>query len=120
MGVARRKVEKIRRSCRPRSRVGRSAAFAGQSRTPATPSRLWLRETDATRSGGTRVAVMAAADARKRDDHCPGSLAHPPSSRRGAVVVVQAAEHGNRYDRAGERRLARVHRKPESAGRSPW
>ena len=34
---------------------------------------------------------------------CPGSLAHPPSSCRGAVVVVQSAEHGDRYDRAGER-----------------
>jgi hypothetical protein len=35
----------------------------------------------------------------------PGScsLAHPPSSCRGAVVVVQSAEHGGRYDRGGER-----------------
>src|ERR1019366_5362831 len=49
------------------------------------------------------VMFSAGSIVCEKERGCPGSLAHLPSSRRGAVVVVQSAEHGNRDDRAGER-----------------
>src|ERR1019366_9387467 len=46
---------------------------------------------------------ILVTDVRGATKPCPGSLARPPSSCRGAVVVVQSAEHGDRDNRSGER-----------------
>ena len=59
--------------------------------------RRMVRPRDRTRSRASpRVAALP------RGPPCAGSFCRPPRSRRGAVVMMKAAEHRNRGDGAGE------------------